>query len=375
MRHILIVFGTRPEAIKLAPLIKTLQRQAEFKLTLCATGQHRQMLDQVLHQFEIQPDIDLNIMSAQQSLAELHARLLPALQQVLAQHQPDLVLVHGDTSSAFITALAAYYQHIPLAHIEAGLRTGDLHSPYPEEANRRLISVLAAYHFAPTPQARRNLLKEGVAAERIWVTGNTVIDALKLMLQNIAENAPLAARLAADFAFLEPQKQCVLVTCHRRENWGEPLAQICQALARLARCRPNVQIVFPVHLNPQLREPIARQLAGIENIFLLEPQAYLPFVYLMSRADLILTDSGGIQEEANGLAKPILLMRETTERTEAAEAGTMTLVGTDADRLVSEVLRHLAMPSQPRSAPCFYGDGQASERIAAILKENQNGGF
>lgn len=374
MRHILIVFGTRPEAIKLAPLIKTLQRQGEFRLTLCATGQHRQMLDQVLSQFAIRPDIDLNIMSTQQSLADLHARLLPALQGVLRQSQPDLVLVHGDTSSAFIAALAAYYQQIPLAHIEAGLRTGDLYAPYPEEANRRLISVLARYHFAPTPQAREHLRREGVAAERIWVTGNTVIDALNMMLQNIADNPPLAQQLAADFAFLDPQKTCILVTCHRRENQGDRLERICQALATLAKRHPNMQIVFPVHLSSQVRTPVRQHLAGIENVFLLEPQPYLPFVYLMSRADLILTDSGGIQEEANALSKPILLMRDATERTEAVDAGTMTLVGTDTETLVRETLRKLARPTLPAS-PFFYGDGHASERIAAILKEVQNGGF
>lgn len=373
MRHILIVFGTRPEAIKLAPLIKVLQHRGEFKLTICVTGQHRQMLDQALEQFDIQPNIDLNIMTAGQDLTDIHVRLLPALQDVFSRHQPDLVLIHGDTTTALVAALAAYYQQIPLAHVEAGLRSGDLHSPYPEEANRRLIGVLADYHFAPTPQARQNLLNEGVAADRIWLTGNTVIDALKLMLQKMSENRPLAEQLATDFAFLDSQKKCLLITVHRRENRGERLVEICQALAELAS-HQNMQIVFPVHLNPQVRKPVEQHLAGIDNIFLLEPQAYLPFVYLMSKADLILTDSGGIQEEANALAKPILLMRETTERSEAVECGTMSLVGTNKAIIVQETLRQLARPTAAQR-PTLYGDGLASERIATILSEEQNGGF
>lgn len=373
-RKILLVFGTRPEAIKMAPLVKLLQTQPAFDVKVCVTAQHRHMLDQVLHLFDIQPDFDLNLMKPGQDLYDITSGVLLGLKPVLAQWQPDAVLVHGDTSTTFAATLAAFYQRIPVGHVEAGLRTGNLYSPWPEEANRKLTSALAHWHFAPTVTSRSNLLHEGVAAEKIHVTGNTVIDALLQVREKIVTNALLRQQFEKDFQFLDPAKRLVLVTGHRRENFGEGFENICQALARIAKTHADVQVLYPVHLNPQVQEPVRRLLGGIHNVHLIEPLDYLPFVYLMDRCTLILTDSGGIQEEAPSLGKPVLVMRGTTERPEAVDAGTVKLVGTDADEIArqagilltqAEVYQTMAFAHNP------YGDGFACERIAqALLADN-----
>ena len=335
-KKILLVFGTRPEAIKMAPLVKLLQAQPAFNVKVCVTAQHRQMLDQVLHLFDIQPDFDLNLMKPGQDLYDITSGVLLGLKPVLAQWQPDAVLVHGDTSTTFAASLAAFYQRIPVGHVEAGLRTGNLYSPWPEEANRKLTSALAQWHFAPTATSRSNLLHEGVASEKIHVTGNTVIDALLQVREKIVTDAFMRQQFEKDFGFLDPAKRLVLVTGHRRENFGEGFENICQALAHIAKTHADVQVVYPVHLNPQVQEPVKRLLAGIGNVHLIEPLDYLPFVYLMDRSTLILTDSGGIQEEAPSLGKPVLVMRDTTERPEAVDAGTVRLVGTDAGEIARQ---------------------------------------
>ena len=369
-KKILLVFGTRPEAIKMAPLVKKLQDDAAFEIKVCVTAQHRQMLDQVLTLFDIQPDFDLNLMKTGQDLYDITSGVLLGLKSVLLQWRPDAVLVHGDTSTTFAASLAAFYQRIPVGHVEAGLRTGNLYSPWPEEANRKLTTALAQWHFAPTATSRANLLKEGVSASSIHVTGNTVIDALLQVREKIVNSLPMRQQFDQMFSFLEPQRRLVLVTGHRRENFGEGFERICQALTRIAREQPDVQIVYPVHLNPQVQEPVKRLLGSIDNVFLIEPQDYLPFVYLMDKSALILTDSGGIQEEAPSLAKPVLVMRDTTERPEAVEAGTVKLVGTDARKIASEASVLLNDP-QAYNAMAFahnpYGDGQASQRIAQAL--------
>lgn len=369
--NILVVFGTRPEAIKLAPLVKLLAQDGAFALKVCVTAQQREMLDQALALFEIVPEIDLDLMQNGQSLTDLNARMLAALQQVLMDVQPDLVVVHGDTTTAFTAALAAFYQKIPVAHIEAGLRTHNLYAPFPEEANRRLTAVLAQWHFAPTETAKQNLLNEGVSESRIWVTGNTVIDTLFQALQKMRENRPLVAQFAERYAFLDERKKLILVTGHRRENFGTGFAQICKALRTLAQRHPDVQIVYPVHLNPNVQAVVYAQLGDLPNLFLLAPQDYLPFIYLMDRADIILTDSGGIQEEAPALGKPVLVMREISERPEAIAAGTVKLVGTDSEQIIAEVeallndenaYQAMAQAKNP------YGDGNACARIVDILK-------
>lgn len=369
--NILVVFGTRPEAIKLAPLVKLLAQDGAFALKVCVTAQQREMLDQALALFEIVPEIDLDLMQNGQSLTDLNARMLAALQQVLMDVQPDLVIVHGDTTTAFTAALAAFYQKIPVAHIEAGLRTHNLYAPFPEEANRRLTAVLAQWHFAPTETAKQNLLNEGVSESRIWVTGNTVIDTLFQALQKIRENRPLVAQFAERYAFLDERKKLILVTGHRRENFGMGFAQICTALRTLAQRHPDVQIVYPVHLNPNVQAVVYAQLGDLPNLFLLAPQDYLPFIYLMDRADIILTDSGGIQEEAPALGKPVLVMREISERPEAIVAGTVKLVGTDSEQIIAEVETLLndenAYQAMAR-AKNPYGDGNACARIVDILK-------
>ncbi|AFU20102.1 non-hydrolyzing UDP-N-acetylglucosamine 2-epimerase [Actinobacillus suis] len=370
--NVLTVFGTRPEAIKMAPLAKMLADDPAFNAKVCVTGQHREMLDQVLELFEIQPDFDLNVMKSGQDLTDITVRILQALQAVFAEYRPDIVLVHGDTTTTFATTLACYYQQIPVGHVEAGLRTGNLYSPFPEEGNRLLTSVLANYHFAPTQEAKANLLQERKAEQSIWVTGNTVIDALLSILQKIGHNEPLARQLAARYSFLDHTKKMILVTGHRRESFGQGFERICQALVELANQYPEVQIVYPVHLNPNVHEPVSRLLAGIQNIFLIEPQDYLPFVYLMDRAYLILTDSGGIQEEAPALGKPVLVMRETTERPEAIKAGTVRLVGTDTRKIIAEVERLLQDKNAYQAmvqAHNPYGDGQACQRIVTAIKQ------
>jgi UDP-N-acetylglucosamine 2-epimerase (non-hydrolysing) len=369
-KKILLIFGTRPEAIKMAPLVKTLQAHKAFEVKVCVTAQHRQMLDQVLNLFDIQPDFDLNLMRPGQDLSDITSGVLLGLKPVLAQWRPDAVLVHGDTSTTFAASLAAFYQRIPVGHVEAGLRTGNLYSPWPEEANRKLTSVLAQWHFAPTATSRSNLLKEGVPSSAIHVTGNTVIDALLQVREKIVNSPQLRQQFAQDFSFLDPRKRLVLVTGHRRENFGGGFERICQALTRIAKNHADVQVVYPVHLNPQVQEPVRRLLGDIGNIHLIEPLDYLPFVYLMDKSTLILTDSGGIQEEAPSLGKPVLVMRDTTERPEAVEAGTVKLVGTDADKIATEAST-LLTDVQAYQAMAFahnpYGDGQACQRIAQAL--------
>lgn len=371
-QKILAVFGTRPEAIKLAPLLKYLQQDGAFDLKVCVTAQHRQMLDQVLALFEIQPDFDLDLMQSEQDLSALSARILSSLRPVFAEYRPNLVLVHGDTTTAFASALSAFYHQIPVAHIEAGLRTHNIHSPFPEEANRRLIAGIAQWHFAPTATAKQNLLNEGIRADRIWVTGNTVIDALSATLQKLAQTPALVKSFAERYPFLDSKKRLILVTVHRRENLGAGLVQICDALLNLAERHSDLQIVYPVHPNPNVREVVYSRLGNLSNLFLLEPQDYLPFISLMARAELILTDSGGIQEEATALAKKILVLRETSERPEAVEFGTARVIGTDSRRIIENVERLLGEQSGcsiSRAMQNPYGDGQASARIIEILKQ------
>lgn len=366
----LCVFGTRPEAIKMAPLALKLASDARFDAGVCVSGQHREMLDQVLKLFDLAPDFDLAVMQPGQGLTEVFSAVLQGMQGVLTSYRPDIVLVHGDTATTFAATLAAYYQQIPVAHVEAGLRTGNLYSPWPEEANRKLTGALARLHFAPTAQAAENLISEGVRKDHIVVTGNTVIDALLQVVGKLDSDRALQTGIAAQFSFLGEQKPLVLVTGHRRESFGGGFERICQALATLARRFPDAQIVYPVHLNPNVQEPVQRLLGDIPNIFLIEPLDYLPFVYLMNRAKVILTDSGGIQEEAPSLGKPVLVMRDTTERPEAVEAGTVRLVGTDVEKIVEQVSRLLTDSAAYREmayAHNPYGDGKACDRIVDIL--------
>ena len=368
---ILSVFGTRPEAIKMAPVVKALAEDPSFDAKVCVTAQHRQMLDQVLELFAIQPDFDLDLMKADQTLGDITGNVLHGMEGIFDQWQPDMVLVNGDTTTTLAAALSSYYAKVPVGHVEAGLRTGDKYSPWPEEMNRHLAGALADVHFSPTEKARENLLHEGIAPESIHVTGNTVIDALLTVEERIRSDADLRGRLERHFPFLDPQKYLVLVTGHRRENFGSGFENICQAIATLAR-RDDVQVVYPVHLNPHVQEPVRRILSDLSNVFLLKPQDYLSFVYLMHRCTLVLTDSGGIQEEAPSLGKPVLVMRDTTERPEALEAGTALLVGTDRARIVREVSRLLDAPEAYRTmaeAHNPYGDGTAARRIATFLKE------
>ncbi|PHM44579.1 UDP-N-acetylglucosamine 2-epimerase [Xenorhabdus mauleonii] len=371
---VLTVFGTRPEAIKMAPLVHALARDPAFDAKVCVTAQHREMLDQVLHLFGITPDFDLNIMQKGQDLTDITCRILQGIKPVLEAFKPDVVLVHGDTTTTMATSLAAFYQHIPVGHIEAGLRTGDLYSPWPEEANRKIAGHLAMYHFAPTENSRNNLLKESIAENRIFVTGNTVIDALLSVRDRIVNDETMSGQLAEFYPFIDPNKKMILVTGHRRESFGKGFECICEALAQIARAHPDVQVVYPVHLNPNVSEPVKRILHGIDNVILINPQDYLPFVYLMNHAYMILTDSGGIQEEAPSLGKPVLVMRNTTERPEAVDAGTVKLVGTETQTIVAEVTRLLTDDiayQQMSHAHNPYGDGQACQRILEALKKNQ----
>jgi UDP-N-acetylglucosamine 2-epimerase (non-hydrolysing) len=370
VKKILMVFGTRPEAIKMAPLVHAFAADNRFDSKVCVTAQHREMLDQVLDLFEIEPDFDLNIMKAGQTLNDVTTSILVGLKPVLESFKPDVVLVHGDTATTFAAALAAYYQQIRVGHVEAGLRTGNIYSPWPEEANRKLTSAITNYHFAPTAGSKENLLKEGVAESDITVTGNTVIDALFWVREKLQEDKSLAVSLAANFDFLIPDKKLILVTGHRRESFGGGFERICEALRQIATMHPQVQILYPVHLNPNVQEPVNRLLNDLDNIFLIEPQQYLPFCYLMDRSTIILTDSGGIQEEAPSLGKPVLVMRDTTERPEAVEAGTVRLVGTDTDAVVSQIGALLSNTSEYKkmsSAHNPYGDGNAVQRIIEFL--------
>lgn len=365
----LCVFGTRPEAIKMAPLALALNADPRFDAKVCVTGQHRQMLDQVLELFDLAPDFDLHIMKPGQDLTDITSAILVGMKQVFADFHPDVVLVHGDTATTFASTLAAYYHQIPVAHVEAGLRTGNMYSPWPEEGNRKLTGALATLHFAPTETSRQNLLREGIT-NGIKVTGNTVIDALLQVATKLQKDVRLQQSLDRQFDFLRPGSRLVLVTGHRRESFGGGFERICQALAETATAFPDIEIVYPVHLNPNVSEPVNRLLAGIDNIHLIEPLDYLPFVYLMNRAYLILTDSGGIQEEAPSLGKPVLVMRDTTERPEAVAAGTVKLVGTDVAAITSG-LRTLLTDERTYQSMAYahnpYGDGKACLRIIDTL--------
>lgn len=371
---VLTVFGTRPEAIKMAPLVHALANDNRFEAKVCVTAQHREMLDQVLKLFKITPDYDLNLMKAGQTLPEITSRILLELTPVLKEFKPDIILVHGDTATTFAASLAAYYEKIAVGHVEAGLRTGNIYSPWPEEGNRKLTGSLTKYHFAPTSTSKANLLNENYADENIFVTGNTVIDALLLVKKQIENDVDLNNILTNQFPMLDETKKLILVTGHRRESFGGGFERICEALAQTAKVHPDCQILYPVHLNPNVQEPVNRILKGVNSVHLIEPQQYLPFVYLMNRAHIILTDSGGIQEEAPSLGKPVLVMRDTTERPEAVDAGTVKLVGTDINKITSalnELLENDAAYKAMSRAHNPYGDGQACQRICDILAEHQ----
>ncbi|MCS6237819.1 UDP-N-acetylglucosamine 2-epimerase (non-hydrolyzing) [Shewanella baltica] len=370
IKKVLLVFGTRPEAIKMCPLFYTLKKDARFDVKVCVTGQHREMLDQVLELFKIIPDYDLNIMRVGQSLPEITSRILLALTPVLKDFKPDVVLVHGDTATGFAASLAAYYEQIAVGHVEAGLRTGNIYSPWPEEGNRKLTGALTKFHFAPTETSKANLIKENYPAANIFVTGNTVIDALLMVKSKIESDINLCNSLKALFPMLDENKKLILVTGHRRESFGGGFERICEALVKTAKAHPDCQILYPVHLNPNVQEPVNRILKNVDNVYLMEPQEYLPFVYLMNRSHIILTDSGGIQEEAPSLGKPVLVMRDTTERPEALEAGTVRLVGTDVDRITATLnylLGNEGAYKEMSKAHNPYGDGSACVRIAEHL--------
>lgn len=387
MKKVMLVFGTRPEAIKMAPLVKAMQRDPDFDTIVTVTGQHRQMLDQVLELFEIVPDFDLDIMQSGQDLYDVTSRILTGMRDVFSKMCPDMVLVHGDTATSMAAALGSFYSRIPVGHVEAGLRTGDIYSPWPEEMNRQITGRIATLHFAPTSTSRENLLRENVDPDNITVTGNTVIDALYTVVDKINNNEGLALSLAGhiremgyDMSRLDTGRRLVLVTGHRRENFGDGFLNICNALKRLANNYKDVDFVYPMHLNPNVRNPIKKVFGGAmcQNMFFMEPVEYLPFVYLMMKSDIVLTDSGGIQEEAPSLGKPVLVMREVTERPEALEAGTIRLVGTDQSLIVSEMARFLdddeyyaanAMKVNP------YGDGMACARIIDFIKRKMAGGL
>jgi UDP-N-acetylglucosamine 2-epimerase (non-hydrolysing) len=371
MIKVLSVFGTRPEAIKMAPLVNLLKQHPDIDSRVCVTGQHREMLDQVLQLFDIKPEYDLAIMKAGQDLYDVTSGILLNIKPVLREFKPDIVLVHGDTSTTFAAALACYYEKIAVGHVEAGLRTGNIYSPWPEEANRKLTGAITRYHFAPTSTSEQNLLNEQVNPEHIYVTGNTVIDALLQVVAKIDANSALTADFAQQLPYGQNGRQLVLVTGHRRESFGSGFEQICAALKQLALQFPNCDIVYPVHLNPNVREPVYRLLSGANNVHLIAPQDYLPFVYLMSRSTLVLTDSGGIQEEAPSLGKPVLVMRDTTERPEAVAAGTVKLVGTNTETIVAQVTKLLTDKAYYESmsfAHNPYGDGKACQRIVDVVK-------
>lgn len=382
MKKVMLVFGTRPEAIKMAPLVKEFQKYPDkFTTIVCVTGQHREMLDQVLHIFEIAPDYDLNIMKQGQDLYDVTSRVLLGMRDVLKEVQPDIVLVHGDTTTSTAAALAAFYQQIPVGHVEAGLRTHNIYSPWPEEMNRQLTGRIATYHFAPTPLSRQNLLTENVKPEHIVITGNTVIDALYMVVDKIKSDKMLDKELEGvllhsgyDVNRLSDGKRLVLITGHRRENFGDGFTSMCKAIQALTQKYQDVDFVYPMHLNPNVRKPIhevfGEDLSNLGNMFFIEPLEYLSFVYLMEKSTIVLTDSGGIQEEAPGLGKPVLVMRDTTERPEALEAGTVKLVGTDFNKIVNEVSKLLTNQEyyeRMSKAVNPYGDGKASSRIVDAI--------
>lgn len=368
-KKILLVFGTRPEAIKMAPLALELKKRPELDVKVCVTAQHREMLDQVLNLFKLIPDYDLDLMQPGQDLYDITTRALQGLKTVFSDDKPDLVLVHGDTTTTFSASLAAFYQKIPVGHVEAGLRTGDIYSPWPEEINRKLTGSLTQLHFAPTEKSQQNLLTENIDSDNIFVTGNTVIDALLQVIDIVKTDTELNKTLSSQFDFIDPNKKLILVTGHRRESFGGGFERICQALKSLAE-REDVQVVYPVHLNPNVKEPVDRILAGVDNVHLIDPLDYLPFVYLMSQSYLILTDSGGVQEEAPSLGKPVLVMRDTTERPEAIQAGTVKLVGTDLDEIIQQAINLLDNQQEYEKMSVAhnpYGDGKACARIADII--------
>lgn len=375
MKKILLVFGTRPEAIKMAPLVKALQKDTEhFETRVCVTAQHRQMLDQVLEVFGITPEYDLNIMAPNQDLYDITAKVLLGLREVLKDFRPDTVLVHGDTTTSMAASLAAFYMQIPVGHVEAGLRTYNMLSPWPEEMNRQVTDRICTYYFAPTEQSRANLLQENVDAKKIFITGNTVIDALLMAVDIISTTAGVKEKMAKELqekGYTVGDREYILVTGHRRENFGDGFLHICKAIKELAALHPEMDIVYPVHLNPNVQKPVYELLSGLSNVYLISPLDYLPFIYAMQHSTLLLTDSGGVQEEAPSLGKPVLVMRDTTERPEAVEAGTVKLVGTDAEAIVSNVtalLQDKEMYKRMSETHNPYGDGQACERIIAALR-------
>lgn len=370
MKKTLTVFGTRPEAIKMAPLVKALCSDARFESRVCVTAQHREMLDQVLDLFQISPDYDLNLMTPGQSLSDVTLGILKGIENILDDWKPDVVLVHGDTSTTFAVSLAAYYKQIPVGHIEAGLRTGNIYSPWPEEGNRKLTGVLTNYHFAPTEASKQNLIDENVSEGDIAVTGNTVIDALHWVKNKLDNDQQLQYELSKNFTMLDQDKKLILVTGHRRESFGNGFERICKALQEISKQYENCQIIYPVHLNPNVQEPVNRLLSGCSNIYLIPPQDYLPFVYLMTKSYLILTDSGGIQEEAPSLGKPVLVMRDITERPEAVKSGTVELVGTDIEMIkkkVTDLIDNETLYAKVSKASNPYGDGNACKRILEFL--------
>lgn len=375
MKKILLVFGTRPEAIKMAPLVKALQKDTEhFETCVCVTAQHRQMLDQVLEVFGITPEYDLNIMAPNQDLYDITAKALLGLREVLKDFRPDTVLVHGDTTTSMAASLAAFYMQIPVGHVEAGLRTYNMLSPWPEEMNRQVTDRICTYYFAPTEQSRANLLQENIDAKKIFITGNTVIDALLMAVDIISTAAGVKEKMAKELqekGYTVGDREYILVTGHRRENFGDGFLHICKAIKELAALHPEMDIVYPVHLNPNVQKPVYELLSGLSNVYLISPLDYLPFIYAMQHSTLLLTDSGGVQEEAPSLGKPVLVMRDTTERPEAVEAGTVKLVGTDAEAIVSNVtalLQDKEMYKRMSETHNPYGDGQACERIIAALR-------
>ena len=375
MKKILLVFGTRPEAIKMAPLVKEFQKDTEhFETKVCVTAQHRQMLDQVLEVFGITPDYDLNIMAPNPDLYDITSKVLLGLRDVLQDFAPDVVLVHGDTTTSMAASLAAFYRQIAVAHVEAGLRTYDMLSPWPEEMNRQVTDRICTYYFAPTGQSRQNLLRENIEEKKIFVTGNTVIDALLMAVDIIATKTGMEEQIHKEIqekGYTVGERDYILVTGHRRENFGEGFLHICKAIRELASQYPDIDIVYPVHLNPNVQKPVYELLSGLDNVFLISPLDYLPFIYAMQHSILLLTDSGGVQEEAPSLGKPVLVMRNTTERPEAVEAGTVKLVGTDAETIVGnvvELLRNKELYKRMSETHNPYGDGQACERIVNALK-------
>ena len=375
MKKILLVFGTRPEAIKMAPLVKAFQKDTEhFETRVCVTAQHRQMLDQVLEVFGITPEYDLNIMAPNQDLYDITAKVLMGLREVLKDFRPDTVLVHGDTTTSMAASLAAFYMQIPVGHVEAGLRTYNMLSPWPEEMNRQVTDRICTYYFAPTEQSKKNLLHENIDEKKIFITGNTVIDALLMAVDIISSTSGMEEKIAKEFqekGYTVGNREYILVTGHRRENFGEGFLHICKAIKDLSALHPDMDIVFPVHLNPNVQKPVYELLSGVDNVYLISPLDYLPFIYAMQHSTLLLTDSGGVQEEAPSLGKPVLVMRDTTERPEAVEAGTVKLVGTDAEAIVSNVtalLQDKEMYKRMSETHNPYGDGQACERIMAALR-------